>query len=356
MIIRDHLVEWKPLQSREISFLQSLDSLYVFDLRGTNVLTSLKIPDFWKYENVFPWILEGQHVVVNEDHLRLTYPTTNDFIVARKDDDPRVSLIERLALDELRSFSKIWMGIPDPAADSVAQENNIPINFPFSDFQNYNDKYTQKEIFDDLTPEWKKAHSESGITSYIGENSEWFLKRRHGSGGWHVLDLALATVEDINIAFSRSADWFLEKRLSGNVYSVQCVRLPKEGKTIIFGFVNQLMESGTHFVGGRILPLSDMETLIKNQLEQAINKLEKLLKGYEGFYGIDFIITDKEKLYVLEANVRMTAMTIPVLIANNLNKQLDLLEDVPITKIAENDMVIAEDLVRNAADILRTSG
>lgn len=96
-----------------------------------------------------------------------------------------------------------------------------------------------------------------------------------------------------------------------------------------------------------------METLVQEQVEQAIKKLDGLLKNYEGFYGIDFIVTDAKILYVLEANVRMTAMTIPVLVANNLNKPFDFLEDVQTAQVAENDIVIAEDLVRKTADVLR---
>ena len=346
-------IEWRPLKSHEISLLQSPESLYVFDLRGTNVLTSIKIPDFWKYENIFPWILQNQHVVVNEDYARLTYSNSNRYVIARKNDYPRISLMERLDSTILRDFSAIWMGIPNSAADLLAQKNNIPISFSFTDFQDYNDKYKQKELFGDLTPDWKKVHSESAATSYLAKDSSWFLKRRHGSGGWHVLNLASITLEDIRLAFSRSTDWFVEKKVVGKVYSIQCLRLPNENKTFVFGLVNQLIEEGTHFIGGRILPMSDMENHLREQIEQAINKLEGLLKNYEGFYGIDFIVDDAKQLCVLEANVRMTAMTIPVLVANNLNKHLDFLEDIKKNKIAADDIVVAEDLVRMTADVLR---
>ena len=254
----------------------------------------------------------------------------------------------------LENISALWMGVPHREADLLADRYGLQLNYSFINFKAYNDKYTQKELFNDLTPEWKKVHSPSDVESYLARASEWFLKRRHGSGGWQVFDLGSVTSADINRAFSRSTDWFVEKNIQGDIYSIQCVRLPKEDKTTVFGFVNQLIENGTHFVGGRILPFSDMQTLIKNKLEQVIKILERLLKNYEGFYGIDFIVTNTQKLYVLEANVRMTAMTIPVLVANDLNRTFDFLEDVETAQVSENDIVIAEDLVRKAVDVLRT--
>lgn len=345
-------IEWRPVQSEEINLLQSPDSLYLFDLRGPNVTPWLKIDDFWKYENIFPWILKDKHVAVNEDYQRLTYPHTNKYMVAPKAIDSRISLIERIPSDTLESFSALWLGVPHRAADLLADRYGLQLNFSFVDFKAYNDKYTQKELFSDLTPDWNKVHSPSDIES---KDSEWFLKRRHGSGGWQVFDLGSVTSEDINRTFSRGTDWFIEKKIHGEVYSIQCVRLPKENKTIVFGFVNQLIEDGTHFVGGRILPLSEMQSLIQEQLEQAINKLDGLLKNYEGFYGIDFIVTNIQKLYVLEANVRMTAMTIPVLVTNDLKRHFNFLEDVETNKVTKSEIVIAEDLVRKTADVLRAS-
>lgn len=130
-------------------------------------------------------------------------------------------------------------------------------------------------------------------------------------------------------------------------------RLPDENKTIVFGFVNQLIADNTHFMGGHILPLLKTEALIQEQIQQSINKLEGLLENYEGFYGVDFILTRTKKVYVLEANVRMTAMTIPVLIANDLNKYLTFVEDVSITNVRSDDILITKDLVRKTADVLR---
>lgn len=350
--LADMNVEWRPLQSQEITLLQSSNGLYVFDLRGPNVIPWIKITDFWKYENILPWVLNHKHIIVNEDYKRLNYVYENDYVVALKSRDPRISLVERISPDILENFSALWMGVPHPAADILALRYNLPLNFSFIDFKVYNDKYSQKKIFSDLTPEWKVVSSKHDIRPYWRKNPIWFLKRRYGSGGWQVLNLASVTSADIERAFSRSTDWFVEQKIEGDVYSIQCLRLPKENKTIVFGFVRQRIENGTHFVGGCILSLSDADSLVQKQIQQAIQKLESLLKSYEGFYGIDFIVTDTKKLYVLEANVRMTAMTIPVLVANSLDKNLDFLEDVKITQVASNDIVITEDLVRKTADIL----
>lgn len=346
-------IEWRPLQSHEISLLQSPNTLYVFDLRGPNVIPWIEIPDFWKYENILPWILEKRHVIVNEDYQRLKYPNDNEYLVAPKAFDARVSLIERILPHTLENFSALWMGAPHRAADLLADRFNLPLNYSFVDFKIYNDKYAQKRNFDDSTPEWKEIHSLDSIKSYWKKNSDFFLKQRYGSGGWQVLNLASVTSAGIERAFSRSTDWFVEQKVEGDVYSIQCLRLPKENKTLIFGLVRQRIEDDTHFVGGRILPLSDIDSFIHKQIQQAIQKLESLLKTYEGFYGIDFIMTSTQKLYILEANVRITAMTIPVLVANDLKRNFDFLEDVEMRQVTANDIVITEDLVRKTADVLR---
>lgn len=346
-------IEWQPLQSREISLLQSPKTLYVFDLRGPNVIPWLEIPDFWKYENILPWILEKRHVIINEDYRRLRYPNDNKYLVAPKTSDARVSLIERIPPHTLGNFSALWMGVPHRAADLLADRFNLPLNYSFVDFKIYNDKYAQKRYFDGLTPEWKEIHSLDSIESYWKENSDWFLKRRYGSGGWQVLDLARTSISDLERALSRSTDWYVEQKIEGDVYSIQCLRLPKENITHVFGLVRQRIEDGTHFVGGRILPLSDSNSFIHEQIQQTIQKMESLLKNYEGFYGIDFIMASTQKIYILEANVRMTAMTIPVLVANDLKKNFNFLEDIEMSQVAVNDIVITEDLVRKAVDILR---
>lgn len=346
-------IKWQPLEASEIAFLQSKETLYVFDLRGPNVTPWKKIPDFWKYENVMPWILDGQHVAVNEDHTRITYVHENDYLVAPKETDPRISLIERLPTKQLENHSALWMGVPHPMADILAARYTMQLNYLFTDYKKYNDKHAQKKAFGALTPTWKIVADIDDVVPYRTKNSPWFLKRQHGSGGWQVINLAHAEDTDVEHALAQRTGWFIEEKIRGDIYSVQCIRFPKESKTIIFGLVNQIINETTHFIGGRILSLTSTKPSVQIQIQDVIQRIDNHLGDYDGFYGIDFILTDTNKVYALEANVRMTAMSIPVLLANSMHKDVDFLEDIDMAAIEANDIVMTEDLVRRAADVLR---
>ncbi|MCX6730065.1 MAG: hypothetical protein NT058_01015 [Candidatus Portnoybacteria bacterium] len=63
----------KKLKSKDINFLQNKKALYVSDFRAISESMDYKIPTMWKYENLFPWILNNQNVVVNEDGNNLNY-------------------------------------------------------------------------------------------------------------------------------------------------------------------------------------------------------------------------------------------------------------------------------------------
>ena len=347
------IVNWRALICREIPFLQQDNVLYIFDLRGPNVTPWLEIPDFWKYENVLPWILQGKRVAVNEDATQLKYTRTNELVVGPRSADPRVSLIERLSEDAFEGMKTIWAGVPHPDIDNVSRLHELPCSFTFSDFLEYNDKFSQKQRLEDLTPAWRIANSQNDIEPLRGTTSPWLLKRRRGSGGWQVHSLAQISDQKLQRAFARSHDWFVEQRVSGKVMSIQCFSLEKPSSVTVFGVVEQLIDSGTHFVGGRILPLSNFDSSVKAQLEAAINKLAPLLQKYEGFWGIDFILTEARQIFVLEANVRMTAMTIPVLVANEHEAVGEFCEDVPPSDTQPSGITITEDLIRGTVDILR---
>jgi hypothetical protein len=66
------------------------------------------------------------------------------------------------------------------------------------------------------------------------------------------------------------------------------------------------------------------------------------------------MIDSESEAHILETNVRMTAMTIPIIIA--ADRKLDstvFLEDLTSDKIAKNDILIMEDHVRKTTDVLR---
>lgn len=347
-------ISCSPLTYKDIPFLQDEDVVYAFDLRGTTPSFDMKIPDFWKYENIMPWILRGKLVAVNENHVKIKYGNDNLLLVCKKNKDPRVSLFERLPKNTHgRRVVALWVGVPHPDADVLAKQNQWRINYTFPNFLQYNNKFLQKEIFTDSSPQWQKVQSVPEVQSYrFQRNGHWLLKCSRGSGGWQVLDLNQADDTAIDEAYAKTSQWYVEWWVQGGVYSIQCLKLAGEENTTIFGFVQQKMDSTTHFIGGRILPLTALDKSVFNQLKKAISKLQPFLHNYEGFFGIDFIINEPQ-VFVLEANVRMTAMTVPVLVANQqYGGMADFFEDIDRAEAGNKDTIITEDLVRKKVDVL----
>jgi hypothetical protein len=71
--------------------------------------------------------------------------------------------------------------------------------------------------------------------------------------------------------------------------------------------------------------------------------LGKLLKDYIGFFGLDFIIGEDGMVLILEANIRLTAATIPTLLANMAGgTDASYKEDLNLDNLLESDVVLAQ--------------
>jgi predicted ATP-grasp superfamily ATP-dependent carboligase len=214
--------------------------------------------------------------------------------------------------------SSLWVAVPHPDADILAREKGLAISNTFESFLKRNDKYRQKELLGSQTPTWKKISSAELRSALSAVKGQWYLKRRLGSGGFTVFlvkDVAAdEKLEDLLKADDN--DWFLEKEVLGVSCSIQCVKYRRSDDVTIFGFSEQIIDSGRFFAGSKIKPLSSLPETCYRQLKAALKKLSPLLKGYEGFFGLDFIISKNNKVSVLEANIRLTAATIPTLLIN----------------------------------------
>lgn len=345
----------KSLTSSEIKLLHNNEVLYVFDLRATSETPEQKIVDFWKYENPMPWILHDQYVVVNEDYVSLSYPYDNKMVIALKEEDPRISLFDRLQNKIPAEIKYLWVGIPHPKADEFAKKHNLLLNYSYLDFVKYNDKLAQKKVLGDVSPDWLEVVSYEALNNLPPRFQEGFFKRQRGSGGYKVYPLKEVIAKDRGAEFFKeNIDWYVEERIVGDSYSVQCLK--QNNKIIMFGFDQQLIADETHFVGAKIFSLDQLSEPVFRKLSIGINRLKLFLKNYEGFFGLDFIIDKEGQAHILEANVRMTAMTIPIIIATDRKQDHPVfLEDLTSDKIAKNDILIIEDRVRKTTDVLRNT-
>ena len=332
----------KKIKPEDIGFLQNKKALYISDFRSISESMDYEIPTMWKYENLFPWILTNQNVIVNEDSKNLNYLNKNNLILIYKNSDSKKSIFERINDNIYSEVLDLFVAIPHPQADLLAQKNGLKLNYSYSDFLRRNDKFTQKELFANLSPEWFKIKSFEDIDFLLINNRRGFIKRRQGSGGFTVFEIS-KTKENKNFELlfrDNPFDWYFEDYIEGKPFSIQCVK--NENDTIIFGFSEQQIIDGHYFIGSKILSLDKIQNNLFQALKDCIDKLSPLLNDYNGFFGIDFIIDKKNNPQILEANIRMTAATIPTLITNYFGSNEALfMEDVRLSEIKRGDLVLA---------------
>lgn len=346
----------QTLRAAEIPFLRDEEAVYTCDFRAIGESMQYSIPAMWKYENLMPWVLQGQTVVVNPDSRKLNFQTINKFIEIGKEEDPKVSVYKRLddvALDQ--KITKLWVAIPNPEADTFAKNKGYKINYSHEDFQHRNDKFFQKKCLEGSSPNWEVIDSGKHLQRLIARRPKYFIKRRHGSGGYTIFIAQEAqNSQKFQELFSAAPqDWYFEERVDGHSYSVQCLKFANADKVTCFGYSEQIIDQGRYFSGSRLLRLENLSDHVFAQLSDALEKAQPLLTGYEGFFGIDFIIDDG-RVCVLELNVRLTAATVPTLLANvRPHVAGTYLEDVKQSDLNGDSVILGHDDTANLVDAIQ---
>lgn len=307
-------------RTNQICFLNSKKTIYSCDFRATGESFSYQIPEMWKYENLTPWLLNKGYALINNDN-KIEYQNTYKPIVVPKSKHANESIYSRaLNIKMPATVSKLWVAVPHPDADKLAQQLNLKLNYNYNDFLQKNDKLTQKELLGDISPKWLRVKTLDDARDFETKYPNCYIKRRVGSGGFTVFTSENKFNEPkLTELFRQSpTDWYVEKRIVGNSYSIQCLIKEKGDDVSVFGYAKQEITDDKYFTGAHILPLVDLSQHTLQQLTTAISRLKPLLNNYQGFFGIDFIQTRSGKIYILEANIRMTALTIPTLIINEL--------------------------------------
>jgi len=346
----------KALKPTNIFFLQDKKVLYTCDFRAISESMDYSIPAMWKYENLLPWLLKDQYVTANSDYKKIEYAESNAIHEVKKTKNPKISVYEKLNKIKLSDgINKLWVAIPHPKADEFAKDRKLKLNYSYKDFITKNNKAKQKKLLGTLTPSWQEIKSLEHLNELIDSNKSGFVKRKHGSGGYTVFDIKdVKNNKDFNNLFEQTAkDWFFEEKIDGKCYSIQCVKYKNKKDITIFGYSEQIIADGKYFMGSKIVNLDSLEPKIFDQLKKALTKLLPLISSFEGFFGIDFIVNKNGKLFVLEANIRLTAATIPTLLVNICGVESAIFnEDYKIDDLSEDDLIIGYDTADNLVDVI----
>ncbi len=348
----------QKLTPRDITFLQDESTLFSIDYRAISESMEYDIPAMWRYENLLPWILSSQKVVVNEGARGILYKDENDHVVIPTDDDPKISVYKRMEQEwSSESIKKLWVGIPHPDADSFARKNKMELSYSHERFLKLNNKISQKKILGDMTPMWSVVSSGQELNEWLEEGGDGYIKREYGSGGFTVFTKdQVKSDENFKTLFSSSEDsWYVEEVAKGGSWSIQCVR--ERNSSIVFGISEQLVEDGRYYAGSEIKNIDTLSEKMTQQLDEVLSRVDSFLGGYEGFFGIDFIWDSQEKkLSALELNVRMTAATIPTLMYNAYGwESATYKEDFPGDQVTGDMTIITKDAGGGSVDVLYQS-
>lgn len=346
------LITYDPLVPSEVSELQVAGAVYSTDFRATGEALDYDIPAMWKYENLAPWLCANTHskYLVNEGSSDLSYnglSSHSQILSIKKGEHASESIYSRF---KKRFAGKVdilslWVGVPHPDADNLARELNIPINYKYGSFLVLNDKISQKKLIPThLTPDWTELHSVEDMPS----DADGYVKNRIGAGGFGITRVR-PSVDNGNPGELIKNTFYFEKYINGAPSSIQC---HKNGKSVtVFGYSTQTITDGQYYTGSIIHSISDLVVSDRKPLEEIIQALSPLMDSYDGFFGIDYIKADRG-VYFLEANIRMTAVTIPTLLFNITDRNTACFTEDADSEVS-GDVVLTKNSAENTRDILR---
>ena len=372
------MITISPLVSNQIKFLNNKNWLFLLDYRVLGESLEYEIPSMRKYENLLPWILEDQNILVNQYAKKLEYNFHNNLIIVETGEIAKKSLIERyIELNSEMPIDYFVDFIPHPELDVLEEQYNKLCFYRYSDFLKFNNKLLQKEFVSN-TPEWKRCTSFDDITLLEDENQR-YVKRMYWSGWFTVFEASLlGNSNEFKELFKDPKEWYIERYASWKGMSIQ---LLKEGQNnCIFWITQQFVKDRKEFYGAECLPLSILEkdAFLKNNLEKTIDPFSKLAieaplqllspggninyieaadlsKNLEAIEQVIDFIYDKQgqRFFFLEANVRLTSMTIPTLLYNQNVEYSCFYEDQMISDLKGKDYkILSYDSTYDCYDVL----
>lgn len=311
----------RELTASGIQELNDNDTLYSIDFRNIHE-KNIRHKHAVFCENMISNVLQNKYVCVNQYATRNGNKNNNKLIVAEIGGNPGISIYKRLAETILPvNIKKLYTSIPHPDADEFCLKKELKNSYPYADYLRFNNKIKQKELLRNLTPEWNIISVEKIKKLITGENNysekEFYIKMNFGAGGYNVYHCS--ELKNMNVqTLNKYILWYKETAVEGTPKSVQIYR-KSSGEYILFGFTEMKIINKKSYAGARIKKISLLSPAILPQIEAALKRLDCMLNNYQGFMGIDFI-ENENKIWVLEANVRVSMATFATLKLNETNK------------------------------------
>ena len=304
-------VHFKSLRIEDLSELNDRHTLYTFDPRSILDECLGKHRYIVSCENLLCQMLQGQFTAVNQYAAKLPHPERNTAFVVPITGDPRPSMYARMQnLEFPVGIERLYACVPHPEADRLASSLNLHLNVSHTDFLRYNDKIAQKTLLGELTPNWSLIDPK---TYLFEETEDCFFKRANGAGGYATFHSS--DRQGMQLPSRKyPAVWYKEETVEGEPRSVQLYKT-LEGEYVVFGYSEMRIIDRKTYAGGLMRRIQALSLEKREQIHEALNRLDTLLNGYVGFLGLDFM-ENEQTIQVLEANVRVTMATFATLELN----------------------------------------
>lgn len=330
-------ITFKKLTPSEIPSLVDAQMLHMIDFRATGEAFTYDIDSMWRYENWINHLPLNGYALVNEE----SEDKTDKKIIVPKGEKSHISLAARfMKQTDTHEFSGIFAHVAHPEIDTLGTKLGLPVSYTYPDYLKLNSKILQKELLGQLTPAWQKVEKGTLWTDAFP-----VIKRTDGSGGYGVFIKGVQSQEDLINAYSEftESEWFAESFIDGIPMSVQIYK--NENEYTVFGYSEMLIENKRNFVGAQLKSIETVDSKypwLASNITDAVTLLDPLISSYCGFMGIDFMLQTGEKtISVLEANIRMTSVSIPMLISNEKGKEGILYEGYE-KEVGSEDVILAQ--------------
>ncbi len=347
-----HTLELFRLTPRHIAEFRSAKTLYISDFRAAS--SSVGEHSTWLvyYENMLLPVVSAGTVVVNDGYLpSLQREGVHSCISAHP--HGFVSIAERLP-DTLNwdEIDQIWTAVPHPAIDRLAEMHGKKSTYSYTDFCRFNNKVLQKQCVPaELTSVWGK----DSILDHVQPG--YYLKHEFGCGGLEVCTVGHEKNYDgqnFREMIEKDPDhWYWEEEVQGVSCSVSLYT--RGDDTVVFGWSEQIFatHAKTSCIGGTLHAPESLPIQVRQGLEACVSALlTGLLTTYQGFWGIDYIVSKETgNIVFLEANVRVTTVTIPQLLLGEMGHAEGVFEEDVIT-IPKNGRVTNWDSSSKTCDVL----
>ncbi|MBC7498184.1 ATP-grasp domain-containing protein [Candidatus Gracilibacteria bacterium] len=336
-MIHNHIhnpIETQKLITQALHFLFTPDTLVLCDTRlliKKEVLPHIPFVGYYD-QRILP-ILSNTNIIISDgvDSDILSYfegfglcADVNIFAIPNNTDVTLTENIlfhpETIRMLKNKNFTKIVSLSVNNDVENLAKQIGANCIVSADIMKRANDKLDLKKFLIAVGLPYVEGVSTSEpeiIRKYYDQSTHYFFKSPQGVSGYGFWSNKNNTLDDILSQYA-GEEIIIERVIEkiGSPSIQFCIWGEDIKKSCIFGFTDQILENGQHYLGntspsGFLITHPHLIDEIISLSEKIIEYIENI--GYIGFGGIDFMIDADGHIYATEVNARFTGATYPAI-------------------------------------------